>query len=34
LDEQPTQVPQAELASECEAIVVLWQSVFGGGADQ
>jgi glutamate-ammonia-ligase adenylyltransferase len=29
LDEQPTQVPQAELASECEAIVVLWQSVFG-----
>ena len=29
LDEQPTQVPQAELAKECEAIVVLWQSVFG-----
>jgi glutamate-ammonia-ligase adenylyltransferase len=29
LDEQPTQVPQAELAKECEAIVVLWLSVFG-----
>jgi glutamate-ammonia-ligase adenylyltransferase len=29
LDEQPTQVPQAELAKECDAIVVLWQSVFG-----
>jgi glutamate-ammonia-ligase adenylyltransferase len=28
LDEQPTQVPQSELAKECEAIVVLWQSVF------
>lgn len=29
LDEQPTQVPQAELAKECAAISVLWQSVFG-----
>lgn len=29
LDEQPTQVPEAELAKECAAIVALWQSVFG-----
>jgi len=28
LDEQPTQVPQAELAQECAAIVALWQAVF------
>jgi glutamate-ammonia-ligase adenylyltransferase len=34
LDEQPTQVPQSELAKECEAIVLLWQSVFGDGADE
>ena len=30
LDEHPTQVPQAQLANECAAIVRLWQSVFGG----
>jgi glutamate-ammonia-ligase adenylyltransferase len=29
LDEQPTQVPQAELADECAAIKALWQAVFG-----
>jgi glutamate-ammonia-ligase adenylyltransferase len=34
LDEQPTQVPQAELAKECEAIVVLWQAVFGVGTEK
>jgi len=34
LDEQPTQVPQSELAKECEAIVLLWQSVFGGGINK
>ena len=28
LDEQPTQVPQAELAQECAAIVALWRAVF------
>lgn len=29
LDEQPTQVPQAELENECAAIKALWQAVFG-----
>lgn len=29
LDEQPTQVPQAELENECAAIKTLWQAVFG-----
>lgn len=29
LDEQPTQVPQAELATACAAIKALWQAVFG-----
>ncbi len=29
LDEQPTQVPEAELAKECTAIKALWQAVFG-----
>ena len=29
LDEQPTQVPQAELDNECVAIKALWQAVFG-----
>jgi glutamate-ammonia-ligase adenylyltransferase len=29
LDEQPTQVPQAELSKECAAIQALWQAVFG-----
>jgi glutamate-ammonia-ligase adenylyltransferase len=29
LDEQPTQVPQAELENECVAIKALWQAVFG-----
>jgi [glutamine synthetase] adenylyltransferase / [glutamine synthetase]-adenylyl-L-tyrosine phosphorylase len=29
LDEQPTQVPQAELEKECAAIKALWQAVFG-----
>lgn len=28
LDEQPTQVPQAELDSACKAILALWQAVF------
>ena len=28
LDEQPTQVPQAELATACAAIKTLWQAVF------
>jgi glutamate-ammonia-ligase adenylyltransferase len=28
LDEQPTQVPEALLAAEREAIVRLWQAVF------
>lgn len=30
LDEQPTQVPLPELQSEREAILALWQAVFGG----
>ena len=30
LDEQPTQVPPAHLASERDAIAALWQAVFGG----
>ena len=29
LDEQPTQVPLAELSKECAAIQALWQAVFG-----
>jgi [glutamine synthetase] adenylyltransferase / [glutamine synthetase]-adenylyl-L-tyrosine phosphorylase len=29
LDEQPTQVPSAELEKECEAIQALWHAVFG-----
>jgi glutamate-ammonia-ligase adenylyltransferase len=29
LDEQPTQVPQAELEKECAAIQSLWHAVFG-----
>ena len=29
LDEQPTQVPTAELEKECAAIQTLWQVVFG-----
>jgi len=29
LDEQPTQVPAAELATECAAILSLWHAVFG-----
>jgi glutamate-ammonia-ligase adenylyltransferase len=29
LDEQPTQVPQAELETECASIKALWQAVFG-----
>ncbi len=29
LDEQPTQVPTAELEKECAAIKALWQAVFG-----
>ncbi len=29
LDEQPTQVPLAELSKECAAIQTLWQVVFG-----
>jgi [glutamine synthetase] adenylyltransferase / [glutamine synthetase]-adenylyl-L-tyrosine phosphorylase len=29
LDEQPTQVPTAELTKECAAIQTLWQAVFG-----
>jgi glutamate-ammonia-ligase adenylyltransferase len=29
LDEQPTQVPSAELKKECEAIQALWHAVFG-----
>ncbi len=29
LDEQPTQVPQAELAQESAAILALWHAVFG-----
>ena len=29
LDEQPTQVPTADLANECAAIQTLWRSVFG-----
>ena len=29
LDEQPTQVPPAELAKECAAIQTLWHAVFG-----
>jgi glutamate-ammonia-ligase adenylyltransferase len=29
LDEQPTQVPQAELDKECAAIQSLWRAVFG-----
>ena len=29
LDEQPTQVPTAELAKECAAIQALWHAVFG-----
>ena len=29
LDEQPTQVPMAELAQECAAIQTLWRAVFG-----
>jgi glutamate-ammonia-ligase adenylyltransferase len=28
LDEQPTQVPEAELEKECVAIKALWQTVF------
>jgi glutamate-ammonia-ligase adenylyltransferase len=28
LDEQPTQVPHAELATECQAIQALWHAVF------
>jgi glutamate-ammonia-ligase adenylyltransferase len=30
LDEQPTQVPTAELEKECAAIQSLWHAVFGG----
>jgi [glutamine synthetase] adenylyltransferase / [glutamine synthetase]-adenylyl-L-tyrosine phosphorylase len=29
LDEQPTQIPAAELEKECKAIKALWQAVFG-----
>jgi glutamate-ammonia-ligase adenylyltransferase len=29
LDEQPTQVPMAELEKECAAIQALWHAVFG-----
>jgi len=29
LDEQPTQIPTAELEKECKAIKALWQAVFG-----
>ena len=29
LDEQPTQVPTAELEKECAAIRALWDAVFG-----
>ena len=29
LDEQPTQVPEAELEKECAAILSLWRAVFG-----
>jgi glutamate-ammonia-ligase adenylyltransferase len=28
LDEQPTQVPPSELATECQAIQALWHAVF------
>lgn len=34
LDEQPTQVPHAELANECQAILVLWRSVFADAVDK
>jgi glutamate-ammonia-ligase adenylyltransferase len=30
LDEQPTQVPTAELEKECQAIRALWRAVFDG----
>jgi glutamate-ammonia-ligase adenylyltransferase len=29
LDEQPTQVPEAELEKACAAILLLWHAVFG-----
>ena len=32
LDEQPTQVPESELATECQAIKALWHAVFATAA--
>jgi glutamate-ammonia-ligase adenylyltransferase len=32
LDEQPTQVPENELAKECASILSLWRAVFGAPA--
>ena len=32
LDEQPTQVPPSELATECQAIQALWHAVFDSAA--